>query len=471
MADNRQIACDVLEAAGGKENIQEVTHCVTRLRFHFKDSSVFDKERIKAIPGVLGVNIVGEEYQVIIGQKVGEVYKEVCALAGVAERKQIEEKESDAPKEKLTLKKIGSNILDYLSGSMIPLIPNMVVAGMFMTISTVLGPAMLNIVAEGDPLYQLCNFVYNAFFSFLPIFLAITASRKLKTDTFLSVMLGSLLLVDGFAAYGLSGETFMVYDIFPARVGAYGNSVIPILLTVWVMSYVLKFFQKHIDNAVSNILIPVLTVAVMIPLELCILAPLGSYLGDGIGNALIAFGNTAGPVGLAILGAFWIFIVLTGMHHVLIVFGITTLMQAGAEGFVLVGAHIGTFACYGMALGAFLRIRNTSEKSIAFGHFITGLIGGITEPTIYGIGFRYKKPFIGMCIAGAAAGLFAGITGVKQYVMGSTNILGIINFLGGGTSGFVCAVIATAIAFFGSAVLVYFLGFDNTMPCMKKDGV
>ncbi|WP_303973730.1 PTS transporter subunit EIIC [Streptococcus merionis] len=469
MADNKQIAREILEAVGGKENIQELLHCVTRLRFRLKDVSLFEKETVKSIPGVLGVNIVGEQYQVVIGQTVGEVYKELCTLADIAEKKMVEDDAMDKPKEKLTPKKIGSNIIEYLSGSMIPLIPNMIVAGMFMTISTVLGPTMLNLITEEDPLYQLCNFVYSAFFSFLPIFLAITAAKKLNTNTFLSVMLGTLLVVDDLAAYGLNGETFMVYDIFPARVAEYGNSVMPILLTVWVMSYVLNFFKKHINNALSNMLVPFLTFAVMIPLELCILAPLGSYLGDGLGNVLIAFGNVAGPIGLAIIGAFWIFIVLTGMHHVLIIFGVTTLMQVGADGFVLVGAHIGTFACYGMALGAFLRIRNTSEKGVAFGHFVTGIIGGITEPAIYGIGFRYKKPFIGMCIGGAAAGLFAGITGVKQYVMGATNILGLVNFLGGGTHSFVCAMIATGIAFFGSAILTYLFGFDESMTCMKKN--
>ena len=470
MSENKRIAENVLEAVGGKENVKELMHCVTRLRFKFKDASLFDKKVVGNIPGVMGVNVVGEQYQVIIGKNVDEVYKELCLLTGIEETEAVDAEPEDLINEKLTLKKIGSNIIDYLSGSMIPLIPCMIVAGMFMTISTVLGPSMLNLIPDGHPLIELCNFVYGSFFSFLPVFLAVTASRKLKVDTYLSVMLATLLLVEGFAAYGMRGESFLVYGFLPARVDAYGNSVLPILLTVWVFKYVHAFFNKHINNGLSNMLVPFLTFLVMIPVELCVLAPLGSYIGDALGNGLIAFGNVAGPIGLAIIAAFWVFIVLTGMHHVLIIFGVTTMMTVGQESFVLVGAHLGTFACYGMALGAFLRIRNVSEKGMALSHFLSGFIGGITEPTIYGIGFRYKKPFIGMCIAGAIAGIFAGITHVTQVVFGATNVLGLVNFLGGGTSNFVCSMIATAIAFFGSATLVYLFGFDSDMPCMKKDG-
>ena len=171
MAENRQIAKDVLSAVGGSENVQKVAHCMTRLRFNLKDESAVSDDTVKAVDGVLGVVHVNGQLQVIIGQNVTKVYEELCKLGGFAEQAAIEENLDAPAKEKLTLKKIGRNILDYVAGSMMPIIPVIVAASMFKTLQTLLGPGMLGLITEESSLYLLGNIMYNAFAYFLPIYL------------------------------------------------------------------------------------------------------------------------------------------------------------------------------------------------------------------------------------------------------------------------------------------------------------
>ena len=177
MEKNQQIAASVLELVGGKENISFVTHCMTRLRLNLKDESIVDDEKVKKIKGVLGVAHSGGQYQIIIGQNVPKVYKAVCETGGFQQEAAIEEN-LDQPKEKLTLKTIGSNIMNYMSGAMTQLIPGMIAAAMFKTVLVVLGPDMLNLIGVESDAYILLDFVYDAFFYFLPVFLGYTAAKN-----------------------------------------------------------------------------------------------------------------------------------------------------------------------------------------------------------------------------------------------------------------------------------------------------
>ncbi len=195
--DNKQIAKDVLAAVGGKNNISFVTHCITRLRFTLKDKSIPNSDEIKKINGVIGTNVAGDQYQVIIGQNVPKVYEALCAEAGIAQQDSIDEN-LDAPKEKLTFKSAGGKILDYLAGSMTPMIPAMMGAAMFKTLQVVLGPDMLNIFGATSNFYQLCNFVYYGFFYFLPIFLGYTASKKVGLNPVMGMLAAGCLLVPDF---------------------------------------------------------------------------------------------------------------------------------------------------------------------------------------------------------------------------------------------------------------------------------
>lgn len=455
----QKIASDILNAVGGKDNISLVTHCMTRLRLNLKDESIPNQEEIKKISGVIGVVNTGGQLQIIIGQTVPKVYSAFCKEAGMKEQSAVDEK-LDEKTEKLTPKRIGSNILNYLSGSMTPMIPAMITAAMFKTLQVIIGPDMLGIASAESDIYLLCSFLYSAFFYFLPIFLGFTAAKKLNMNPIMGIYAAALLLVPDFMALADAGTSFTVYGI-PTSVNNYSQTVLPVILTIWVMSYVERFFKKVVPDVLSTIFAPFLTMVVMVPLELCLLAPLGSILGGYIGNGLLAFGAVGGFIAVAVVAGLWEFLVMTGMHQILIVFGITAMMTNGVDTFVLTAGGYATWAAFGMALGAFLRLRNKNEKSLALGYFISGVLGGVTEPVLYGIGFKYKRPFIAMAIAGFCGGLYAGITQVGTYVMGATNFLAVLGYVGGGTTNMINGCIGVAISLIMSAVLTYFFGFTE----------
>lgn len=466
MATNKQIAENVLKAVGGKSNVTHVTHCMTRLRFNLKDESIPNDEEVKKISGIIGVVRAGGQYQVIVGQNVPKVYAEVCAIGDFQAASPVNEN-LDAPKQPLTPKQVGLNILNYMAGSMTPLISVMLAAAMFKTLQVLFGPDMLGLISAESDFYLLCTMLYNAFFYFLPIYLGATAAKKLGASQPLGMMCAAMLLVPEFVALASEGASFTVYGI-PAPTNVYSQTVLPIMLAVFVMYYVERFFKKVIPDVLSTIFTPFLTMVVMVPLTFCLLAPIGSWAGNLIGNGLILFGNYGGFLAVAVVAALWEFLVMTGMHQVLILFGITTIMQTGCDKFVLTAGGYATWAAFGMALGAFLRIRDKEEKAMALGYFISGILGGVTEPVLYGIGFKYRKPFIALIIGGFCGGLYAGITGVGTYVMGATNFLAVLGYVNGGTANLINGCIGALISLVVTAALTYFIGFDKNEPVIQK---
>ncbi len=457
--DNKQIASDILAAVGGKDNISMATHCMTRLRLNLKDASIPNEEEVKKINGVVGVVQAGGQFQIIIGQNVPKVYAEFCNMTGLAAQATVNEN-LDGPKEKLTLKKIGGKIMDYLSGSMATLIPAMIGTAMFKTVQVVVGPDMLGLVSADSSFYLLCTILYNSFFYFLPVFLGYSAAKKLGCSQLLGMLCGSMLLVPEFTALIGTDFNFTVYGI-PAPVANYGQTIVPVLLAVFLINYIEKFFKKIIPDVLSTIFVPFLSLVVIVPINFCLLAPLGSRLGEVIGNGLLAFGDVGGFLAVAVVAALWEFLVMTGMHVVMVVFALGALMSNGIDNFVLVAGVIATWAAYGIALGAFLRLKNKDEKALSLGYFISGFLGGVTEPALYGTGMKYKRPFIALIIGGFVGGLYAGITHVSLYVFGSANFLSVLDFVAGGTANLVNAVIACVGAMVISAACTFLFGFSK----------
>ena len=478
MADNKKIAKDILKAVGGSKNVEIATHCMTRLRLNLKDESVIDEEKVKQIPGVIGFIRSGGQNQFIIGQNVDKVFEEFCKVgdikgveidADLNEDGDLSERKTDK-QEKLTVKKVCSNILNYLAGSLTPLIPLIIAAAMFKTVQVIIGPDMLGLVSEDSDLYTLFGFVYNAGFYFFPIYLGFTAAKKLGASTVLGMFMGGILIAPEFIALATSGESFTVYGI-PCMTGDYSQTVLPIILSVWVMSYVERFFNKYIPTSLRTIFSPFLTMAVMVPVSLCALAPLGNFLGVYIGAGLVAFGGVGGFIAVAVIAALWEYLVMSGMHLILAVTMITVVMSQGYENVVAPAAFCATFAAFGMALGAAYRTRDKQERALSLGYFISGILGGVTEPALYGIGFKYKRPFIGMTIGAFLGGLYAGITHVGVYVVGATNVLSVLGFVGGGKANLVNGIIAMSISLVASAVATYIIGFSGKKNVKNEEKV
>ncbi len=284
----------------------------------------------------------------------------------------------------------------------------------------------------------------------------------------MGTFLACMLFVPDFTAMIGTDASFSVYGI-PAPVNDYGQSILPILISVWIMSYVDKFFRKVLPDTLSTIFAPFFTMVVMAPVTFCAVAPLGNYLGVYLGEALTAFGNVGGFLAVGILGALYEFIVLSGMHGVLILSAIMLMLQNGSEAFVLTAAGCATWAAFGIAFGAFLRLKNRQEKSLALGAFISGFIGGVVEPSLYGVGFKYRKPFIALAIGGFAGGVYAGLTHVAVYVAGTSNFLVVLGYVGGGTANTVNGLISSFISFAVAAAVTYIAGFDKNELALKAE--
>ena len=469
MADNAQIAQQVLDAVGGKDNITSIAHCMTRLRINLKDESIPNDDEIKAIKGVLGCQWSGGQYQVIIGQNVPKVYDEIVKL-GVSAAGSIDENlDQNLEKKPWTAKRAGNAILNYLSKTMVTAIPVMMGAAMFRTIAVIAGPGMLNIWAADSEIYNLFyNWIYDAGFYFMPIYLGYAAAAQLGASRMLGMMMGGILIAPDLitlvtAAADTGATTTSVYGL-PAMLNNYSNTVLPILLCMPVLWQVEKLFKRIIPDMLSTVFVPFLTMFVMVPVSLVVLAPIGSVLGNAIGNFMFSFGNAGGiatVLALTIIAAFWEFLVMTGMHQVLLTLGIMQLLSVGSDSCVMVAGGIAQFATWGMAFGAFLRLREPDERGANLGYFLSGLLGGVTEPALYGCGFKYTRCFAGMIGGGAIGGLIAGIFHVTTYVLGATNILGIVGFVAGGTFNLVMGCIASAVAFIAAAAISYSFGFTK----------
>lgn len=457
MADNKKIAAAVLAAVGGKDNVSMVTHCMTRLRFNLKDASIPKEDEIKNIPGVLGVVVAGGQFQIIIGQNVPKVYKEVCILGGLETREAIDEN-LDAPKEKLTLKRAGAAVMNYLAGTMTPLIPVMMAAGMVKTILVVC--ELLNVLSAESDLYILMDFVYNAGFYFMPIYVGYHAAKKIGMSPCIGMYLGGILIAPAFVQMAADGTPFTFLGL-TVNVQDYNSSVLPIVVTVAVAFLVEKFIKKITPDALSTIMIPTLTVVISTPIALLVTAPAGSVAGDYLSILLNLIADYGGFVGIALIAALWEYLVMTGMHGVLLLPAIMTMMEGGTDPTAFVAAKCATFAAVGMALGTALAMKNKEEKSAAAAFFVSGLVGGVTEPVLYGIGLKYKRPFIAMSIGAAIGGAYNGLFNVTANIMSASNFLGVLAFSGGTSSNFVNGTIGCCIALVASAILTYFFGYSK----------
>ena len=464
--DNKQIATDVLELVGGAENVTVATNCMTRLRLTLKDNSKADVEKIKKVKGVLGCQFAGSQLQVIIGQNVPKVLAEFVAMSGVKQGAAVDEN-LDAPKEKFELKNLPNIILDYLSGSMTQLIPLLMAGGLFRTIAAILGPMMLGVISDTDPTYTfLYTTLYEATFTFIPIYLGYAAAKKLGASPVLGMLLGGALMAPSVVSVATQegGGIISVYGIQIAAAN-YQQSVLPIILSVPVLYFIEKFFKKVMPDVLSTVFTPFCTMIVTIPIAFIVLAPIGNEIGNVIANALFGLADLGGIgilIVMAILGAFWQLFVVCGMHMPVILLAQVQIIAAGYDPFVFVSTNCAMAAVWGCAFGAFLKMKNPDEKGLALGYVISAIAGGVTEPALFGILMRFRRTMLGMFIGGAIGAVFSGLMGVTYYLAGgAANFLVFTNYLQDGQMNTVWAIVGMAISFVIAAAVVFATGFSK----------
>ncbi len=464
MADNKQIATEILPLVGGGENVTVATNCMTRLRLTLKDNSLADLEGLKKVKGVLGAQFSGAQLQVIIGQNVPKVLDEFVALSGVTRGAAVDEN-LDAEPEKFELKNLGNVILDYLSGTMTQMIPLMMAGGLFRTIAVVLGPQLFGLIAEESATYQfLYQTIYDASFYFLPVYLGWAAAKKLGCTQVLGLFIGGLFISPTIVSAAAEGAQISVYGI-PIAAAKYGQSVLPIMLTMPVLAFVEKRIKKVMPDMLSTVFTPFCTVAITIPIALCIMGPVGNVIGGILGNILFGIGNTGGfatLIAMAIIGAIWQLMVVAGMHMPIILLAMVQIMEQGYDKWLFIATNCAMFAVWGCAIGAFLRIKEKDEKGLCLGYIISALAGGVTEPALFGVVMRWRRTMLGMFAGGAAGALISGILGVTYYMAGGgTNLLIFLNYLQGGPTNVVFAVIGCIVSVVVATIVTYLFGFSD----------
>ena len=367
-------------------------------------------------------------------------------------------------KEKLSIKSIVNRIMDVLGGSLIPLIPMLITAAMFKTIVSLLGPDMLNVLPVDSDLYTLFTFVGDAGFYFFPVVVGYTAAKTFGVTPVLGMFLGGILMHPSFIDMAAKNIPFSVYgiSIVPQN---YSGTILPVILSCWVMSYIERFFNKYIPEAIKVVFAPLCTILVMLPLAFIILAPIGNIMGNYLCTTLLKLGNMGGIVSIltiAILGALWEFIIMGGLHWLFISSIFVILAQNGVETIIVPMCGAAAFSVGGMCLGAALREKSGKDRSATFSYMIAQVVGGVTEPGLYGIGVRYKKPFLGMMIGGFVGSLFAGIVHLKAYnFLPVANFLCIFDFAGGSTMNMVNGILSCIIGFVVAAIATYIIGISE----------
>lgn len=452
--DYAKIAKDILENLGGKDNVKELSHCMTRLRFKLNNSSKANKGNISKIEGVITVVESMGQFQVVIGNKVTKVYDEMIKLVP-------ESGVSNSDTDSTEKQNIGNSILSAVSGIFTPTIPAIAGSGMIKGILSVLAMYYMNkngFNIKETQSYIIFNALADSVFYFMPIILGYTAAKVFKTSEIISMIIGGTLCYPAFNAL-MTGNAAVSFLGLPITKAIYTSSVIPIIIAVWVLSYVEKVLQKYIPEVLKIIMVPTFALIIMLPATLLLFGPIGIYLGNAI-NFTYKFVYQLSPVLCgAFIGGIWCVLVIFGAHRALLPIGINDVAQTGRQN-LLAFAGAANFSQAGSALGVFFKTKNKQLKTISMSSTVTALFG-ITEPAIYGINLRLKKPMICAVICGAIGGGVMGLGGSYGNAFANQGILTIPVYAEAGTIGFLSYLCGCAIAFFGSAILTYIVGFED----------
>ena len=453
-----QLAEKVIDGVGGKENIRGVTHCMTRLRFELADPEKV-KPELKQIPEVIKIIRAGGQTQVVIGTIVDKVYAEVCKIGNFEQKEQID-KNLDEPgeKKKLSAKEIFGKVVDGLTGSLMPILPAYVAAGIFKMVVTLFGPSYLGILTEGSDLLTVLTLVGDACYYFTPMFVAWSTSQKFRCSTILSLIIAGLMIHPTLLGIVEAGEPFTVYGI-PMRLVNYTQSVIPIVLTVWCQSVVEKWVRKVVPDIIRTMAVPVLTILIMLPLALCVFGPICYYLMAGLADLIIWLSDTVGILAMAIIGATWSFVIMFGMHVPILTIVLPAAMAIGYDPVVFPASIACGLAGIGSSLGYALKVKEKKEKVVAWEYFVTQNTANIGEPFLYGVVLQNGKVLCYGMIGGAVGGILMGIMHARVFTFSGVGFpfLNPIRF----GEDVVKAAIACAIAFIIPVVLSLIFGVDT----------
>ncbi|MCH7369793.1 MULTISPECIES: PTS cellobiose/arbutin/salicin transporter subunit IIBC [Aeromonas] len=451
------LASAVVNALGGADNIVAVTHCMTRLRFVLKDSSRLDNPALKATTGVLGVVNNDNQCQVIIGNMVSHAYREVLA--------RLPEDAQGAPQEVkagFSLKRLGAGILDALIGTMSPLIPAIIGGSMVKLLAMVL--SMSGMVEVTSPSYIILNAIGDGAFFFLPLMVAASAAVKFKTNMSLAIAIAGVLVHPSFIelmARAAQGEP-VSFGFIPVTAVKYTYTVIPALVMTWCLSYIERWVDRITPAVTKNFLKPMLIVLIAAPLAILLIGPIGIWIGTAISGLVYTVHDYLGWLSVAIMGALWPLLVMTGMHRVFTPTIIQTIAETGKEGMVMPSEIGANLSLGGSSLAVAWRTRNPELRQTALAAAASAIMAGISEPALYGVALRLKRPLIASLISGFICGAVAGMAGLASHSMAAPGLFTSVQFFDPANPmsiAWVFGVMALSVVL--SFILTLLMGFED----------
>lgn len=446
-----KLAKDILEAVGGEENVVGVTRCATRLRLVLKRSNPKAKEIVGSMPGVITVVENSGQFQVVIGQHVGEVYEEFSSLVNV-------EASDEKSENKGT---ILNRVIATMSAVFAPFIYILAAAGILQGSLIIINLFFTSFAETGT--HQVLSFISWAPFTFLPIFIAITASKHFKTNTFIAVACSAALVSPTWAdmaAKIAEGDSITFLGLALSET-VYTSSVLPPLFLVWILSYLERYLNKNIHEVIRPLFVPLFCMILMVPLTILLIGPVTTMGANGIANGYNFLAENAPALAGAIIGGLWQIVVIFGVHWGVTPMVLANFEQYGRDSFQAYQT-IAVIAQVGAVLGVILKAKKQETRKVGISAGITGIFG-ITEPAIYGVTLRFKKPFIFGCISGAAGAVAASFFSPYYFVY--AGLPGPLTIVNGINAEFPTSIwgilIGSAIAIVLPVILIQLFGYGE----------
>lgn len=447
-----QLAKEIINQVGGKNNIENVIHCVTRLRFFLKDDNIPIKENIEKLEGVMAVVIQGGQYQVVIGQEVESVFNEVEKILG----NKIESKMSKSNESKRNHKNVVFGFLETITGTITPVIGFLGAAGILKGILSIL--TTFNLLDLSGGTYLILNSLADSLFYFFPIILGFSAGKKLNTNPFIPAIIGGALVHPTIIAE--VANTNLNFVGIPITLMNYASSVFPIIVAAWLCSIVENNLNKVMPNSVKSIITPLITIVIVGTITFLAVGPVVTFIGNEVASIVLSIYNFSPAITGLLIGAFWQLLVVFGLHWGLIPIVINNIMQNGFDPLMaMLGVSI--LCQIGAALGVALKTKDNETREVAVAATISAMFG-VTEPTLYGLCLKYRKVLVASCIGGGLAGIVTGVMGAVYYGV-SGGVFGALSAINpnGIDISFYGFIISFVIAVFGTALIIYFIGYEN----------
>lgn len=450
--DYSKLAKDIVKLVGGEENVESLTHCVTRLRFKLKDEGKAEKEKLEGLSGVLHVVITSGQYQVVIGQDVASVYEEIIKCSEILSGNSPQ-KEKAETKEKKTILNMA---IDTISGIFLPFIGAFMATGLLKGILVIF--TTLGILSDQSTTYAVLFSMADGMLTFLPIFLAHTAGKKFGANPYVSMAIASALVYPNITALFNAGTAVSFLGI-PVTLISYQSSVIPIIIAVFIQAQLEKMIEPRIHRAIRGIVAPIISLVVVGLLTFMVIGPISNVLASGLSNGISALLAICPPVGGALLGFLYPLMLIFGFHWGIIPLAMNNFATMGGDPLFAI-TMTANFAVAGCTLGVLLKTKKSDVRELSLTAFISALLGGVTEPAIYGVLLKYKRPFAVVCIMSGIGGIILASSGAFLTAMLTGNLMtlpALVAMMGAPMA------VAAAIGVIGDAVCTFLFGYRDGM--------